>query len=226
MKNLLLIFSVILSNFLSAAEYGQLRYDNDLNTIDLGPYGQGTDLFVRTVILNPGDTFKVLSVNWNTRVKSSSGGFSSSDNSYLKLIAKLDSMFGPIAIDDYTPDGSAHSYAHDGFVEVYNRTLEDIREYYFDDVIVGPCSIELSSDSTVQGYFVGGVVCYKIIRASEWNNSLPTNTVVIPSDSSGPVEIILESSEDMVNWNSANPGTYGASTNERFFRVRAVEDTE
>ena len=37
---------------------------------------------------------------------------------------------------------------------------------------------------------------------------------------------ILESSEDMVNWNSANPGTYGASTNERFFRIRAVQDTE
>ena len=57
-------------------------------------------------------------------------------------------------------------------------------------------------------------------------STIPSNAVVIPSDSSGPVQIILESSEDMVNWNSANPGTYGASTNERFFRVRAVEDTE
>lgn len=57
-------------------------------------------------------------------------------------------------------------------------------------------------------------------------SSIPSNAVVIPSDSSGPVQIILESSEDMVNWNSANPGTYGASTNERFFRIRAVQDTE
>ena len=56
--------------------------------------------------------------------------------------------------------------------------------------------------------------------------NLPSNAVVIPSDSSGPVQIILESSEDMVNWNSANPGTYGASTNERFFRIRAVQDTD
>jgi hypothetical protein len=55
---------------------------------------------------------------------------------------------------------------------------------------------------------------------------IPSNAVVIPSDSSGPVQIILESSEDMVNWNSANPGTYGASTNKRFFRIRAVQDAE
>ena len=225
MKYIMLTFSVLLSTSLSAVEYGQLRYDNDLNTIDFGSYGQGADFFVRTVILNPGDTFEVLSVNWNTQVKSSGGVSSSSNSSYLKLIAKLDSMLGGTAISGYTPDGTAHSYVNDGLVEVYNRTLEDIREYYFDDIIVGPCSIELSSDSTVQGHLVRGVVGYKIIRASEYNNSLPTNTVVIPSDSSGPVQIILESSEDMVNWNSANPGTYGASTNERFFRIRAVEDT-
>lgn len=56
--------------------------------------------------------------------------------------------------------------------------------------------------------------------------NLPSNAVVIPSNSPRPVQIILESSEDMVNWNSANPGTYGASTNERFFRIRAVQDTE
>jgi hypothetical protein len=30
----------------------------------------------------------------------------------------------------------------------------------------------------------------------------------------------------LVNWNSSNPGTYGASTNERFFRIRAVQNTE
>ena len=63
-------------------------------------------------------------------------------------------------------------------------------------------------------------------NSSSFTNIIPSSAVVIPSDSSGPVQIILESSEDMVNWNSANPGTYGASTNERFFRIRAVQDTE
>ena len=53
-------------------------------------------------------------------------------------------------------------------------------------------------------------------------SNLPSNTVVIPTDASGPVEIIMESSKDLVNWTRAEPGTYGADTPKRFFRVRAV----
>jgi hypothetical protein len=52
--------------------------------------------------------------------------------------------------------------------------------------------------------------------------SLPSNTVVIPTDASGPVEIVMESSKDLVNWTRAEPGTYGADTPKRFFRIRAV----
>ena len=37
-----------------------------------------------------------------------------------------------------------------------------------------------------------------------------------------PVEIIMESSKDLINWTRAEPGTYGADTPKRFFRVRAV----
>jgi hypothetical protein len=48
------------------------------------------------------------------------------------------------------------------------------------------------------------------------------SAVVIPEDASGPVQIILESSTDLLNWTAANPGTYGSSTEKRFFRVRAV----
>ncbi len=52
--------------------------------------------------------------------------------------------------------------------------------------------------------------------------SVPTGTVVIPSDSAGPVRIVLESSTDLVNWVEANPGTYAKDHPNRFFRVRAV----
>ena len=52
--------------------------------------------------------------------------------------------------------------------------------------------------------------------------SLPSNTVVIPTDASGPVEIVMESSKDLVNWTRAEPGTYGTDTPKRFFRIRAV----
>lgn len=50
----------------------------------------------------------------------------------------------------------------------------------------------------------------------------PVNSVVIPSDATGNVQIILESSSDLVNWIPSLPGTYGSTYSNRFFRVRAV----
>ncbi|MBI5772971.1 MAG: hypothetical protein HZA89_04405 [Verrucomicrobia bacterium] len=51
--------------------------------------------------------------------------------------------------------------------------------------------------------------------------SQASSTVVVPDDAGGPVQIILESSTDLVTWTAANPGTYGTSTTKRFFRLRA-----
>jgi hypothetical protein len=54
---------------------------------------------------------------------------------------------------------------------------------------------------------------------------VPADAVVIPTSATGNVQIILESSIDLVNWTAANPGTYGASSaTNRFFRVRAVHN--
>lgn len=53
---------------------------------------------------------------------------------------------------------------------------------------------------------------------------VPSNAVVIPADSAGPVTILLESSADLVTWNAAVPGTYGTSTTNRFFRVRGIRN--
>lgn len=50
----------------------------------------------------------------------------------------------------------------------------------------------------------------------------PSSTVVVPADVAGPVDIILESSTDLITWTAATPGSYGSSTSKRFFRVRAV----
>ena len=49
----------------------------------------------------------------------------------------------------------------------------------------------------------------------------PSSSVVVPSDSGGPVTIILESSVDLISWTTALPGAYGTTTTNRFFRVRA-----
>jgi len=55
------------------------------------------------------------------------------------------------------------------------------------------------------------------------SNYVPADAIVIPASATGNVQIILESSADLVNWTAANPGTYGASSaTNRFFRVRAV----
>lgn len=51
---------------------------------------------------------------------------------------------------------------------------------------------------------------------------IPANAVVIPSDATGPVQIVLESSSDLVNWIPSLPGTYGNTYSNRFFRVRAI----
>ncbi len=55
------------------------------------------------------------------------------------------------------------------------------------------------------------------------SNYVPADAIVIPGSATGNVQIILESSPDLVNWTAASPGTYGASAGtNRFFRVRAV----
>ena len=55
------------------------------------------------------------------------------------------------------------------------------------------------------------------------SNYVPADAIVIPASTTGNVQVILESSPDLVNWTAASPGTYGpsAATN-RFFRVRAT----
>jgi hypothetical protein len=50
----------------------------------------------------------------------------------------------------------------------------------------------------------------------------PANSVVIPSDATGNVQIVLQSSSDLVNWIPSQPGTYGNTYSNRFFRVIAL----
>jgi hypothetical protein len=65
-------------------------------------------------------------------------------------------------------------------------------------------------------------ITYRLKDNASSTTTTPTSAVVIPTDATGPVNVILESSTDLVTWTQANPGTYGASTSKRFFRVRAV----
>ena len=80
--------------------------------------------------------------------------------------------------------------------------------------VCGPCKIE-NNDNAV-------LLTLRLKDNISTTTTTPTSAVVIPTDATGPVNVILESSTDLVTWTAANPGTYGASTTKRFFRVRAV----
>ena len=105
-------------------------------------------------------------------------------------------------------------------------TYPDLKEVYSSlDYVFGPAKIQFKA------YHTGGEgsfnFVYNLQKTTATNSSpsppsLPSNTVVIPTDASGPVEIVMESSKDLVNWTRAEPGTYGSDTPKRFFRIRAV----
>jgi hypothetical protein len=65
---------------------------------------------------------------------------------------------------------------------------------------------------------------YAIVRSGSSVSAYSdqTGNLVIPENASGPVQVILEQSSDMLNWVSANPGTYDPAEGKRFFRLRAV----
>jgi hypothetical protein len=79
---------------------------------------------------------------------------------------------------------------------------------------VGPSMVSLIAGCT------GAASCVIEIASAD-EPFTPSNAVVVPADSGGPVNIILESSTDLITWTPALPGAYGTSTEKRFFRVRA-----
>lgn len=79
-------------------------------------------------------------------------------------------------------------------------------------------------DIQVWAYTQSESKAFTVLKITEISKSevIPKNTVVIPADSSGPVEIILESSEDLITWTPADSGSYGKGRAKRFFRVRSL----
>ena len=114
---------------------------------------------------------------------------------------------------------------------------------YFLTQAKGPCKIRITPTYSVYNinkpYVNGGYayqpyqviqaegVCeYEITTTTASNSSIQSisNTaVVVPSNAVGDVDVLLEQSNDMITWTQCLPGTYNASTQKRFFRVRAVE---
>jgi len=115
---------------------------------------------------------------------------------------------------------------------------------YFLTTAKGPCKVRITPRYIVgnqnmpymntgnyvwQPYFVTqfeGVCEYEITSTTTSSSSIQSisNTaIVVPSNAVGDVDVLLEQSNDMITWTQCLPGTYNASTQKRFFRVRAVE---
>ena len=96
------------------------------------------------------------------------------------------------------------------------------------DSIIDPSLVysELSADSDHLKTFCEFIFEIKddpFQAASSLNANVSTASVVVPSNATGDVDVLLEQSTDMITWTQCLPGTYNASTQKRFFRVRAVE---
>ena len=114
------------------------------------------------------------------------------------------------------PDPHNHSYVEFSAND-YSIVFTE-QELNFLPTLIGPVNISVKD----QGNDGAKVIVNLKIEKIEETKHIPTNTVVIPTDSSGTTSIVLESSADLVNWVSATPGKYGSSDPKRFFRVRAV----
>ena len=91
-----------------------------------------------------------------------------------------------------------------------------------DLVVAGPATIRLKVKNT-NTFFQDSSSVYATFQITDNQTQFsPSTAVVIPADATGPVNIVLESSPDLLNWTGALPGTYGSSATNRFFRVRAV----
>jgi hypothetical protein len=108
-------------------------------------------------------------------------------------------------------------------------------DYFFSSspiLIFGPAEIRLIGrwSGNLQYHYdpwvIKGILRanYLIFSTESESQYIPSNAVVIPEDATGSVEIIMESSTDLINWAQANPGTYDSSHQRRFFRLRAVRN--
>lgn len=193
MKNLLLIFSVLLSTSLSAVEYGILSLHNDYDNY---------------IVLEEGDILEVLSTH--SEVSSSTGAkllgvFYSTDNSLLEKSLHGGNKWNSISSNLlYRED---LNYGDSGEGHRLKRTL------------VGPMKVFITSS---HHSFLPASLSYKLSRASEveYKN---VNIISLPSSSvgQGTHEIVVEASDDLQSWTPVHSSSIGG--NKAFFRTRVVE---
>ncbi|HEY5044185.1 MAG TPA: hypothetical protein VIK53_19615 [Verrucomicrobiae bacterium] len=140
-----------------------------------------------------------------------------------------------ITINSFIGDDNLGSYQSSALISFNNGNCLSISPYHY-GINSGSTSVSGSGTGVAvagNAFFTGvtniSVSSYGGVSALTFTittpsvqSSIPANAVVIPTDATGPVQIVLESSSDLVNWTSSLPGTYGSTYTNRFFRVRAI----
>lgn len=79
--------------------------------------------------------------------------------------------------------------------------------------IAGPCKIQLGSADRY--------CSYKITRHEV--SASPMNIIALPEDNNGDVELLIETSTDLMSWTPVYSGSAGTSNNAAFFRTRLIQ---
>lgn len=69
----------------------------------------------------------------------------------------------------------------------------------------------------------GGVVTFKITPANEINAIGPNTFLVLPENSEGNYDVIIESSDDLTNWTPFVSQTVSSGSSPAFFRAKIIQ---
>lgn len=117
----------------------------------------------------------------------------------------------PTAVSPYTVKDASISIGSPWYVTRKYPAWSSIPAEEFrglTNISIGDSPVTLKSETSVVGMVI--------------SNRVPANVLEVPAGAMGNVQIILESSPDLVHWSAASPGTYGPSAvTNRYFRVRS-----
>jgi hypothetical protein len=179
--------------------FTQFLYGEDVTLVATSS-SNGQTGYSETLTLNEGDTAKVIFA-YDTGMVS----FHSPSNCSVSVTVKSTSFNIPIASG--SGGGTANS-----FTPSQIRASKPI-------AIAGPATIRLQS--TNGNSYNGGISSIVTLSINRAGTASPPSS--IPQEAGTTWDVILESSSDLVNWTTANPGEYTGTEPKRFFRTRIVK---
>jgi hypothetical protein len=184
---------------LSFISFTQFFYGEDVTLVATSSTNGQTG-YSETLTLNEGDTAKVIFAYDSGMLY-----FYSPSNSSIAVTVKSTSFNIPIAAPS---GGGTTSTATPSQI----RASKPI-------AIAGPATIRLQSTNGNSSN--GGISAIVTLSINRAGTASPPSS--IPQEAGTTWDVILESSSDLVNWTTSNPGEYSGTEPKRFFRTRIVK---